>query len=250
LPWDTLQVTFPNHHPMPRTEKDAKNMNFVAFPLPEQSCSGPVFKGFRYYQPKDVGCVVIFDINGFLAGFQTIVKDESIPADKKSWAKNMKWILSETVNGTIYHFQTQYFIKPDIVCTIGRTPDEFRDNENMNVYLMYKDGYELIPRYESDLSASWKKEVCIPLMGTHYFANTYQDMPADEFEPIYLMYNFGQLNVIGNFFFGSPSCSKFEITGPLFSLLFHKPPTFLKYPYNFRSLHIFLNVFFFECNSI
>ena len=90
-----------------------------------------------------------------------------------------------------------YFIDPATVCTKTSTKQSTGDR----LVLYSKQQSVNIPLKESDITNYWTLGQCFWTMGVHYWANTNgqvtADMNADDFVPIFLQYNKGQLNGFG-----------------------------------------------------
>ncbi|KAL5022531.1 hypothetical protein ScPMuIL_001686 [Solemya velum] len=190
---------------MPRTESDATDEGFVKF---SDCLDNNELRGNRYMDDGDVFLILIYDVNGYIAGIQAGFPksfSSTYPPDtlKPPFIDDGdKWVV------------TIYFVDPSIICTTGRTQQEFNsDGTGTNLYIQTgtnpETDYMIIPRDEKDLDGTlWNKGGCFPVMGVHYWYNNSREIPCDEFLPVFPMYNGGKLNAFGWVFFAKPDFSK------------------------------------------
>lgn len=84
--------------------------------------------------------LVIYDINGFVAGMQLGVSKNSNQSFYH--LENIGWYSEDDIFGDEVYLLTVYFIDPDKICFPGRNQTEFENEGIGNVLLlMKKDGY-------------------------------------------------------------------------------------------------------------
>uniref|UniRef100_A0A914X6D4 Uncharacterized protein n=1 Tax=Plectus sambesii TaxID=2011161 RepID=A0A914X6D4_9BILA len=203
--WDSLKVTW-NINPfsgnsfadLPRDiKKDA--MGFV---LMDNQCNGNQpkgpFAGIRYWKDNDPAVVLIFDINGIIAGIQTVVP-------KTNWAlPPSTWLGSVITDDGKNFVLTAYFVDPKIICSSGRTPlDLLSQGTGTGLYIQNGSNpltdLMIAAHDESQTQqhTQWIFGHCFYTMGDHYWYNVRSDMPCNEFFPAFLLYNKKQLNAFG-----------------------------------------------------
>jgi charged multivesicular body protein 7 len=197
--WDGLRVTF---NPkiwdkyafakLPRTVDDAVAAKWT---LKDSQCtsSSQNFRGRRYWLDNDPASILLFDKNGYIAGIQTSVPSAGYtptPMNKGS---------SFQQDGDFWTL-TVYFVDPSIICSTGRTADQFNaDGTGTDLYIQNGTNPETmsiqIPTSEDDIKTTkWGSGKCLPTMGKHYWFNVFDDMNCDNFFPYCLLYNGGKLN--------------------------------------------------------
>ncbi|KAH9489635.1 hypothetical protein Btru_037347 [Bulinus truncatus] len=154
------------------------------------------WRGARLVKNGDYALVLLFDINGYIAGIQTMVPKgltTSFPS------KEFQDLLVED-NKSL--FLTAYFVEPIKICRKGRTIT-LLENEGTGTNLYYQKGNDpskaiLIPRNETGLAGSkWVKGKCATGMGQHYWFNLNEDTDCLRFFPMFIMYHGGHLSAFG-----------------------------------------------------
>ncbi|KAK3771298.1 hypothetical protein RRG08_024375 [Elysia crispata] len=117
--WDGLKVTWgPNplsssyFVSQPRTAADAVNQGFQKI----SDCDvNAKWRGARYVKGGDYSLILLYDVNGYIAGIQTssIGKYPKQQLQPPYVDDGDRWVVSA------------YFTDPSKICTTGRTADEF-----------------------------------------------------------------------------------------------------------------------------
>ncbi|KAK3599387.1 hypothetical protein CHS0354_036398 [Potamilus streckersoni] len=203
--WDNLRVTWGmnpfnpyNYASMPRTEVDAKSEGFVM----KSDCNARTnFVGKRYWKSNDPSVMLLYDVNGFIAGIQIgIAKDLKTGSGEKY--PFQKQINAPFVDDGDLYLVTAYFTNPATICTSGRSQSDF-NTHGTGEHLYIQNGTHptdviTVPTHETEVAATrWTKGKCFPSMGVHYWYNLRADMPCNEFFPVFLLYNEGELNAFG-----------------------------------------------------
>jgi len=199
--WNDLRVTFGinplntwNFDEMPRNLSG----NLQSFTPKDNQCTtkDSKFLGQRYWYKNDPATILLFDIKGYIAGIQT-----SIP-------KTSGFVPSAVMDGTFVidegdsYTMTVYFVDPNIICTTGRTAEEFTSQgTGTDLFIQMgpnpldtKDIFT-VPLNEADIKLTkWGFGKCFYLMGQHYWYNMSKDMSCDNMVPYCLLYNKGVLN--------------------------------------------------------
>jgi len=165
-----------------------------SFTLKDDQCaSGKLFVGKRYWYENDPAVMLIYDVNGYIAGIQT-----GVPKSVWTPGPNMlnRFVLDE---GDMYTL-TVYFVDPSTICNGGRTADQYASQgTGTDLYIqMGPDPTKnifTVPINEADIKPSkWGFGKCFWGMGQHYWYNISSNMPCDNFVPYCLLYNGGKLN--------------------------------------------------------
>ncbi|XP_033756817.1 uncharacterized protein LOC117339372 [Pecten maximus] len=200
--WNNLRVTwypFPIgtyvYTSMPRTVNKAIAGGFTMV----SDCGDiPGINGKRFVKEGDFALVLLYGVNGFIAGIQIGVPYNESDAFPPHNQINQTFIRI----GDMY-FLTAYFTNPAITCKYGRTRHQF-DFEGTGSALYIQNGTDAdtnfleIPMREPELaSTKWTRGHCFFSMGVHYWYNINANMSCDDFFPVFLLYNRGWLNGFG-----------------------------------------------------
>lgn len=199
--WNDLRVTF-GVNPLNTWDFDSlpRNLagNMQSFTMKDDQCanSNGMFKGRRYWYKNDPATIILFDVNGYIAGIQTSVPKSSGWAPSPVYLGN--YILEESDSYTL----TVYFVDPSIICTTGRSAADFTtQGTGTGLYIqvgpnpLVSSGVFNVPMQESDAKMTkWGYGKCFYLMGQHYWYNVTKDMQCKDFVPYCLLYNKGVLN--------------------------------------------------------
>ncbi|XP_062569052.1 uncharacterized protein LOC134231150 [Saccostrea cucullata] len=206
--WDGLNLKFGTHKPLPRRREEAERENYKR---QNDICKTDNYHGFLYRLEDDSKLLPIYDLNGYLAGIQAIIQ-----SDMKGYNSLNETIMlppheimppvligkSDIQTYTI----TAYFKHPQHLCS-----PIHHSNVPAGKGLYLQTGYDPIRNYEQipmeakNLSSLWKKAICLPTMGTHYFFNVSRDMQCERLYPVFLMYDSeGKLGAFGWTFQGQP----------------------------------------------
>jgi len=203
--WDDFKIkwTLPGKGgflDQPKTQTEAEKKDWKEVSDGKRGCSGtPKYPGFHFIPPKEnPEFTLIYDKNGFIAGMQSLV---SKTADTSHYDfKTVDWYDEDEIEGDAVYLATVYFIKPELICSHGRSKEEFEDQGTGNVlWLQKKDRTFLkapLEMDDADEGCFWKRHKCFLNMGTHYLNLDYGD---DDFDcrrgiPIQLLYIDDNLN--------------------------------------------------------
>jgi len=198
--------------PMPRTVGETAAAKFVQ---KDNFCgTDTTFRGIRYWTNSDPAVILLYDINGYIAGMQTSFLKTMLPSVSP-------YILGHpAVSEGDYYTLTVYFVDPSIICTTGRTAAQYAANGTGDRLIIQNGTNALttgltIPMVESAVDqTSWTKGFCFWTMGQHYWYNVTKAMDCDYFYPFFLLYNKQKLNAFG-----------FAINAPLTSPRYEHPTT-------------------------
>ncbi|XP_046542604.1 uncharacterized protein LOC124252952 [Haliotis rubra] len=244
--WETLQVTWapPNSNSdiafdtMPRIEADALRKGW----LKVSDCGDTSkFAGRRYVKDGDTAVVLIYDVNGYIAGIQAGF--ESVNGYPHASLLNEPFV---EYNGKQYI--TAYFVEPSSLCSTGRTAKQFAmEGTGTDLWIQTNtspNDSHRVPRQESGLSGTlWTKGRCYTTMGQHYWYDARLDAPCDNFFPVFLLYNGGRLDAFGWSFMTTIASPRFEYPpNRAFGYFLDPVPRCLsKHTAGVTTLHIFLS---------
>ena len=96
------------------------------------------FPGIRYAPPERENgpdMILIYDVNGFIAGMHSVVMKKF---STDNWQSGSKWYRLDNLFGEEAYLSTAYFVDPASICT-GRTQDQF-DSEGTGNRLLFQNG--------------------------------------------------------------------------------------------------------------
>jgi len=243
--WNGLKVTWgPNplnsqyFDELPRTIAEANKEGWHKISDCDTTAA---WRGVRYIKGSDYAVILLFDVEGYIAGIQTSFKDNQSNGFPK--ANLRPPFVKDGDRVTI----SAYFVDPSIICTKGRTPDEFASQgTGTNLYLQTTDNPEastIQPHQQKDIgSTKWTEGKCFPTMGKHYWYDLSDDMSCDDFYPSFLLYNSGELTAFG-FALGTNLDSSPRYEHPAssqYSLFMQTPPKCLYTQGTLSTMHIYL----------
>ncbi|XP_077538751.1 uncharacterized protein LOC144151535 [Haemaphysalis longicornis] len=248
--WDDLRVTWGMRNwkagafaQMPLTAKQAEDVGFVRL---NDRCAG-TFHGYRFIKDEDPSVVLLYDVNGIIAGLQS-----GFHVQNSRTHPRMGYLM-DYLGGKYLQFLTVYFIPPELICTRGRSLRELEEEGiGSNVYLQRKEEalscLVTAPRYDDDLRNSlWVREACYPGMGRHYFWNITEDMPCEQLFPVYVTFYRGEIVSFGFLHsLAPPSSGRFErVIKENIGTYLLRPPKCLEKELTtpgtrFSSLHVYL----------
>ncbi len=140
---------------------------------------------------------------------------------------------------------TAYFTDPATVCSKSLSKQSTGDRL---VFVSSKQSVN-IPLKESDVSSFWTQGQCFWTMGVHYWANVNgkvnADMNSDDFVPIFLQYNKGELNGFGWALNANFTSTRYEHpTESVLPQFFKEVPKFFSDPTKsgvLSTMHIYLD---------
>jgi len=201
--WDGLSVTF-GVNPfdanvfasMPRSEADAKRQGWTKIADCDNNSK---FRGIRYVKDNDYAVILLFDVQGYIAGIQCgVLKNATAGAYPPT---KMRGLIFQD-DGARYTL-TAYFTDPATICTTGRSHAEFlQDGTGTGLYIQNGSNPVTqsvkIPATQSGVgNTAWTLGHCFPAMGVHYWYDVSTDMSCDDFQPVFLLYNEKQLTAFG-----------------------------------------------------
>nr|KAG5714272.1 hypothetical protein BaRGS_018489 [Batillaria attramentaria] len=216
---------------MPRTEDAA---------LSEASSK---FQGRRYVKDNDHAVILLYDVNGYIAGIQCGISKSGLP----SGFPGSKFQSSALQDDGVFLTLTAYFSDPSIICTSGRSDADYqRQGTGRNLYIQTGSdpvaNSVRIPHREEELQGTpWTLGRCFLAMGNHYWYNATADMNCEDFFPVFLLFNGGRLNAFG-WALGLPqTSSRFEHpTGSALSYFFKEVPQCLYDIPELSTMHVYL----------
>jgi len=242
--WDGLKVTWgPNplsssyFVTMPRTVQEATSQGFHKI----QDCDmTAAWRGNRYIKGDDYAVILLFDVNGYIAGIQTSFKDNQ--SNGFPSAKLRPPFVPDGDRLTI----SAYFVDPAIICAAGRSDADFAaQGTGTNLYIQKTAKPEestMIPHKETGMPATkWTEGKCFVTMGKHYWYDLSKDMSCDDYFPAFLLYNAGELTAFGWALITDLTSPRFEHpTKTVFPLFMKDPPTCLMNAATISTMHIYL----------
>lgn len=238
--WNDLKVTWGinplgsnNFVSLPRTQKDAINKGWVR----EKNCSE--VNGNRYILNGDRAVILVFANSGLIAGIATQLP-KNLPYNFPSPAQQ-KYFDDEGDYFTI----TAYFMDPANVCK----PATGRQSTGDRVVIKSKKTELNIPLTTNEVSSFWTQGQCFYTMGLHYWADLTgqlgQQTSGDNFLPLFLLYNKGNLNGFGWAFNADLPSSRYEHPNKnVLNMFFKNIPQFFFDPSKsgvLSTMHIYLD---------
>ena len=138
--WYDLRSTFTltiidGFHKEPRTESEAVKDGWIHI----GSCDdGSGFLGERYGRSAtDMDIVLIYDVNGFIAGVQSVIpKDKITDNNFFNFTGNPMYQPGEFITKEVY-YTTAYFVDPAVICQGGRSQEDF-DTQGTGYTLLFQ----------------------------------------------------------------------------------------------------------------
>jgi len=204
--WYNLKTTWgptplQGFNDQPRTLAEANNAGWLQ--VSNDCAEGASFPGNRYAPPGDnPEMVLIFDVNGFIAGMHSVVAKKFVTTDIFNFDAS-KWYRNDNVLGEDAFVTTAYFVDPAIICQGGRSQGDF-DMEGTGNRVWFQTGPTTadvqntpLTLDEANADEFWFRHFCFFNMGRHYFNLNYDvNAPCDDLTPIQLIYSGGVLNGI------------------------------------------------------
>ncbi|XP_063367155.1 uncharacterized protein LOC134655649 [Cydia amplana] len=196
---------------IPRTSKDAETEGWRRTERPP----GPLPE-LRMYCPQGRAVCPLFDAGGFVAGLQiSLPVDEYESLAMKPEKKLVKWRAPalEGEPSRDYWTLTQYFVSEEsLKAGAGPQVENGATLQDGGVWVTGLDGRLMrIPSTEAELnSTAFKKQNCIPNMGTHYYYNMTQEMKCEDTLPWFALVSQGDLIGTGFQIFGRVGRQKYR----------------------------------------
>jgi len=224
--WKDLRVNYgltPVGHfqRMPKLEREAAAAGWA--PRNTHCESDGSALGFRYVKPGDNSLVLIYDVNGVIAGLQMLLPHSGIlgPDNTFLFGENLMFN-NQTYGGEEYFVITTYLVDPSIICTSGRQESDLvTEGTGQGVWIQNgptPDDFMEIPFLRTDaLEDGWSDNNCFPGMGLHswYKMEDWAESNCDVQVPIFGLYNKAN-ELLG---FG------FSVSGTVVNPHFENPPT-------------------------
>ncbi|CAG7819492.1 unnamed protein product [Allacma fusca] len=207
--WPDLRIkydlnAFNAFYHMGRTLTEIKDENHFVQDPTQQSCvgeldNGAFYYGYRLSDPNDTVLSVLYDVQGTVAGVQAwFLKDSVLKSPETSTFRfDQVWSYqNKTVNGKEFFVSTAYFVRPETICTTGRSESSL-DTEGTGYGLWFQRGAsplesEEVPMKRTDaIAKGWTKNSCFVGMGRHNFyeVDTYDETNCTKSEGYFLLYN-------------------------------------------------------------
>jgi len=192
--WNDLKVTWGinplgsnNFVSMPRVEKDAIAKGWKK----EKGCQDGI-NGNRYALNGDRTTLLVFDENGVIAGIAHALP-KNLPFNFPS--TNLQAYFDDEGDSLVI---TAYFVDPTQVCTKKRA---VRADTGDRLVIQSKQKTITVALKENEIDRFWSKGKCFWTMGNHYWADITgplsENTKSENFLPIFLLYNGGNLNGFG-----------------------------------------------------
>ena len=185
----------------PRTIDEAKKASWFHVDDTKdcKDAAGGKFVGFRYAPPKSepTEITLIYDVNGYIAGMQSVVPKDKTFNDKYFEFSTCKLYNQDVINGVEVYVTTAYFVDPTVICEVGRTQKEF-DRDGTGDALFFQNGptpknFEAAPLSAQEAKGTdWFRHKCVENMGEHWLKMGYGGTQAcDEGFPVFLLFEMG-----------------------------------------------------------
>jgi len=247
--WNGLIATFDQNlsnpfafNGLPRTVADAEAAGWEQ-DTSTGSCDdgSSYFRGNRYTLNDDPAAMLLYGVNGYIAGMQVAIPSggefpaNSVHADYY-YNETDKWV------------STVYFIDPTKICSTGRTLQEYTD-EGTGTELYLQTGQTpssvmTIPRDATEASenTSYEKGFCVTAMGYHYWYDLSEGMDCKDVFPIFALYQDDTMVAFGwsfNELYSNSDRWEHPVR-PLFSYFMQTVPTCFGADGPVTTLHIYL----------
>lgn len=191
--WNDLRVTWgidPSNPqffaPLPLTELLAIQGGWTK----ENDCSK--INGIRYIKDNDRSVMIIYGIDGSVAGLSTVIP-KNLPFNFPSNA-----IKPYLVDEGDFYTLNAYFRDPSTVCSNVR----LNTGDRLIVKGSLAEFNIPLTEIETNIENKWTKGKCFNTMGQHYWRNVngnplVLETNKDEFFPMFLLFNKGRLNGFG-----------------------------------------------------
>jgi len=227
LIWDDLRLTyninpFGHFNRVPRTIRDPNFEEQGWVSISADCANNGAFNGNQYMVPGDYSAVLLFDVNGVIAGIQQLLNKTAIlgPDNNVNYPA-LPVYQSISYEDQEYFVLTSYFVNPEIICTTGRN-DSSLETEGTGTGLWVQNGtnplsFVYVPRNRSEgYEQGWTRNQCFPGMGSHNFnrVEEYTGHNCTEMFPVFGLYN--RVDELMGFGFISP--------GAIINHRFENPP--------------------------
>ncbi|XP_075982744.1 uncharacterized protein LOC142980983 isoform X2 [Anticarsia gemmatalis] len=194
---------------IPRTIAEVENEGWQRLERPPGA-----LPELRMYCPPGKGVCPLYDTAGFIAGLMVAFPvDEYEASPVKPEKKFIKWQApaSQGEPAREYWTATQYFVSEEsLKAGAGPQVENGATLQDGGVWVADLDGRLMrIPSTEAELnSTAFKKQNCIPNMGTHYYYNMTRDLKCEDILSWFAMTTQGDLVGTGFHMFGKVPIQK------------------------------------------
>ncbi|XP_059178854.1 uncharacterized protein LOC131957994 [Physella acuta] len=238
--WDNLRVKWsmrPTNETfvvLPRRSREAEKEGWTKV---SECTSSTQWRGQRYVLNNDYAVVLLYDVNGFIAGIQsTVPKGGSYPPTtlRPPFVRDgNRWAI------------TAYFVDPGYNHLYNRPhPTGNQQGTGTNLYFQNSTNpfsSVMIPRTEAGIErTSWIKGKCFWLMGLHYWHNMGLNSNCDKAFPAFVLYTDHKLRAFGWAFLANMTSPRFEPVPPTSYKYFIDPVPTCMNTRVMSSMHIFL----------
>lgn len=204
--WDDLRIKWDlnifdenSFRQYPVTQSDAEDQGFSL--VDDRACDDGL-PGLRFAEGGDLSTIIVYDVNGYIAGVQMAISQADGEANSGGFPFDAQPVFRpDTINEVDYWVLAAYFIEPAQVC-VGRTEAEFEESgTGTGLFIMTGaelTEYENPPNFQEEVDMTdWTQGYCFVSMGEHYWYNMSVDLDCNEFFPVFLLFNQGELTGFG-----------------------------------------------------
>ncbi|CAG0918062.1 unnamed protein product [Notodromas monacha] len=176
IKWDVNIFDDTVFQPYPRTQAEAESQGFTQ--IGSGTCEEG-FAGHRYALNGDYSVIVVYDVNGYIAGIQNAISQADAEANSGGFPfEAQPAFRPDNIDGVDYWVLTAYFVDPAQVC-VGRTSEEFDEfGTGTGLFIVTGPGamdYDAIPSKQEDAELSeWVYGRCFVSMGEWTIVGTQQ----------------------------------------------------------------------------
>ena len=128
--WNALKLRFKLFRNFPKTESDAVKEGYNKI---YECDKNPYFRGIQYMKDDDPQVVLLFDVNGYIAGIQS-----GIPNNLYNGYPHLNLQPPFIQDGDLFKL-TAYFTDPSTICRRGRSEQRIRLDGTVE-YLLIQNG--------------------------------------------------------------------------------------------------------------
>lgn len=186
--WDKLSVTFKSFFGMPMSAADATSAGWKKI---GDGCTKTRFFLGQQYSLNNGNTLLLFDKLGQIAGIQfRVPKTMEVAKNRRA---------SPFVADDTYLYMTAYFTDLANICSDKQVRNPEVVGDKLFIQTSAKRDLMEIPLKETDVLAKtpFVKGKCFYGMGQHYWYAISNDMDCEDFYPVFLLYNGGELNAFG-----------------------------------------------------
>ncbi|XP_072929570.1 uncharacterized protein [Epargyreus clarus] len=200
--WSNALADKTNFFTIPRTMREAEGRGWRRREMPPGNTG--MLRELRLYCPYGRGVCSLYDANGFIAGIQIAIPVPDLTTYGMTPDKlhMVRWSPPPTEEDsyTEYWTATQYFVSEEsLKAGAGPQVENGATLQDGGVWVTGPDKKLMrIPTTEAELNTTaFKKQNCVPNMGTHYFYNMTTAMRCENYYPWFAMTTKGDLVATG-----------------------------------------------------